>query len=266
LLVATNEDGYSRFELFEAATLRSLGEVPVPGSGVGHGAIRVQDPVFSSEGGKLGFTWTSGARIPEAWVYDIEARDLRRITSSATGLPEDVLVDAELRHFESFDGERVSAYVFRDDVGGAAPQPVVVMVHGGPESQYKPVFDPVVQYRCTTGTPWWPNVRGQRVRQRFHHLDDVRLRLDSVADLGALRRLRLWAWTNGTRHIGRIVRRVHGAGGSSRSARAVGAGIDIVGISNWVTFLENTSAWRRRFRSEYGRWNVTGSSWNRSHR
>ncbi len=188
LLVATNEDGYSRSELFEAATLTSLGEVPVPGPGVGHGAVRVHDPVFSTDGSKLGFTWTSGARIPEAWVYDIDSRELRRVTSSATELPEDALVDAELRHFESFDGERVSAYVFRGGAAAPEPPPVVVMVHGGPESQYKPVFDPVVQYLVHYGyAVVAPNVRGSTgYGKRFHHLDDVQLRMDSVADLGAL--------------------------------------------------------------------------------
>ncbi|MGH2608506.1 MAG: alpha/beta fold hydrolase [Tepidiformaceae bacterium] len=257
LLIATNEDGYSRFELFDAATLASLGEVPVPGPGVGHGALRVHDPVFSSDGSKLAFTWTSGARIPEAWVYDIAAGELRQITNSATDLPGDLLVDAELRHFESFDGERVSAYVFQRDPGAAGPPPAVVMVHGGPESQYKPVFDPVVQYLVHNGyAVVAPNVRGSTgYGKRFHHLDDVRLRMDSVADLGTLHE---WLPT-----VGLDQRRAALFGGSYGGFMVLAglafqpqrwaAGIDIVGISNWVTFLENTSAWRRQFRErEYG--------------
>ncbi len=257
LLIATNEDGYSRFELFEAATLNSLGEVPVPGPGVGHGAVRVHDPVFSSDGSKLAFTWTSGARIPEAWVYDIESGEVRQLTHSATELPEDILVDAELQHFDSFDGERVSAYVFRGPSSDGAAPPVVVSVHGGPESQYKPVFDPVVQYLVHNGyAVVAPNVRGSTgYGKRFHHLDDVRLRLNSVADLGALHD---WLPTAGLDH-----RRAALFGGSYGGFMVLAglafqperwaAGVDIVGISNWVTFLENTSAWRRQFRErEYG--------------
>ncbi|MEX0781076.1 MAG: S9 family peptidase [Dehalococcoidia bacterium] len=257
LLIATNEDGYSRFELFEAATLTSLGEVPVPGAGVGHGAIRVHDPVFSSDGGKLAFTWTSGARIPEAWVYDVESHDLRQLTNSATDLPENVLVDAELQHFHSFDGERVSAYIFRAPSTDGASLPVVVSVHGGPEAQYKPVFDPVVQYLVHSGyAVVAPNVRGSTgYGKRFHHLDDVRLRMNSVADLGALHD---WLPT-----IGLDRRRAALFGGSYGGFMVLAglafqperwaAAVDIVGISNWVTFLENTSAWRRQFRErEYG--------------
>ncbi|HEX6031211.1 MAG TPA: S9 family peptidase, partial [Tepidiformaceae bacterium] len=257
LLIATNEDGYSRFELFDAATLESQGEIPVPGRGVGHGAVRLLDPVFSFDGSKLGFTWTSGGRVPEAWVYDIEAGEMRRLTRSETEIPEDALVEPELSRIRSFDGLEFSAYVFRPREPADPLPPVVVFVHGGPESQYKPVFDPVVQYLVSQGyAVVAPNVRGSTgYGKRFHHLDDVRLRMDSVRDLAALhdwlpaagldhRRAALWGGSYG----GFMV-----LAGLTFQPERWAAAVDIVGISNWVTFLENTSPWRRKFRErEYG--------------
>jgi dipeptidyl aminopeptidase/acylaminoacyl peptidase len=136
--------------------------------------------------------------------------------------------------------------------------PVVVVIHGGPESQFVPSFNPVVQYLVLRGyAVVAPNVRGSTgYGKRYHRLDDKRKRLDSVRDLEALHgwlastpgldatRAALWGGSYG----GYMV-----LAGLAFQPRLWAAGVDIVGISSLATFLENTSAYRRAIRErEYG--------------
>jgi dipeptidyl aminopeptidase/acylaminoacyl peptidase len=135
---------------------------------------------------------------------------------------------------------------------------VVVNVHGGPEAQARRVFNPVVQALVAAGhIVLVPNVRGSTgYGKRWYSLDDVRLRLESVADLADLR-----AWVPA---VGGDPERVALYGGSyggymvlaglSMQPELWAAGVDVVGMSSLVTFLENTSAYRRASRErEYGR-------------
>ena len=120
------------------------------------------------------------------------------------------------------------------------------------------MFSAVVQALALAGFDVLvPNVRGSAgYGKRWVSLDDLELRLDSVADLAAIHD---WLPSLGSRPgplgaVGRLVRRLHGA---RRRRHAAGsrwaAGVDIVGISSLVTFLENTSAYRRAYRErEYG--------------
>ena len=112
----------------------------------------------------------------------------------------------------------------------------------------------MIQYLCAQGIRVAaPNVRGSTGYGRtYHHLDDVELRLDAVRDLAALgaRSARARA---ARRRDGRLVRRLHDAGRDHRAPGAVGGAVDIVGIANFVTFLERTGAYRRALReAEYG--------------
>jgi len=168
-----------------------------------------------------------------------------------------VFVEPEVHRFTSFDGESIPLFVYRPrGTRGAAP--VVVVIHGGPESQFVPSFNPVVQYLVHRGyAVVAPNVRGSTgYGKRFHRLDDKRKRLDSVRDLEALHawlrsqpdldasRAALWGGSYG----GYMV-----LAGLAFQPQLWAAGVDIVGISSLATFLENTSKWRRAFRErEYG--------------
>jgi dipeptidyl aminopeptidase/acylaminoacyl peptidase len=135
---------------------------------------------------------------------------------------------------------------------------VVVYLHGGPEAQHCPTFDPIVQYLVAGGyAVVAPNVRGSTgYGKRFEHLDDGRRRLDAVADLAAVhdwiastddldeQRSALWGGSYG----GYLV-----LAGLAFQPERWAAGVDIVGISSLVTFLENTAEWRRPVReAEYG--------------
>lgn len=156
------------------------------------------------------------------------------------------------------DGEQIPCFVYRPatvdtPVAGAS----VVLVHGGPEGEATRLFSPVIQALAGAGfTVLVPNVRGSAgYGKRWVSLDDVEKRLDSVADLAALRtwlpelgldpsRSALWGGSYG----GYMV-----LAGTTMQPGLWAAGVDIVGMSSLVTFLENTSEYRRAARErEYG--------------
>lgn len=250
LLVGTNEDGYANLRMFDPRSLALIGEVPLPGRGVA-GAT------FSNDGRYLALTFTSFVEPGDVWTLAIEERSLTRLTTSPCPVARDEFVDGEVHRFPSFDGETVPVFVLRPrEFSGESP-PVVVMIHGGPEGQYPASFGPLCQYLLNRGyAVVAPNVRGSTgYGKRYFHLDDVRKRLDSVADLEALH-----AWM-GTAGLDKQRAALYGGSyggymvlaGLAFQPDLWAAGIDVVGISSLVTFLENTSAWRRKFRErEYG--------------
>ena len=250
LLLTTNEHGYTGAELLEPTTLASLGEVPLPGRGVA-------DFVWSADGDRLAYQFASATEPGDVWTYGIEEATTTRLTSSPRGVPPADLVEPELGRYRSFDGEEVPVFLFRPrGVSGATP--VVVWIHGGPEAQFRPAFNPVVQYLVSRGyAVAAPNVRGSTgYGKRWHHLDDVRRRLDSVADLGSLHD---WLATDAALDASRtaLVGASYGGymvlAGLTFQPQRWAAGVTVVGISSLVTFLENTSVWRRAVRErEYG--------------
>ncbi len=257
LLVATNEDGCTRMELFSPRTLEPLGEVRMPGKGVAWYPGFVPDPVLSPDGRYVAFSFLSATEPGDVWLHDTKSGELCRLTASARAVPASDCVEPELHRFQSFDGETVPVFLYRPKGSGETRPAVVAFVHGGPESQYQPVWNPVIQYLVHRGyAVAAPNVRGSTgYGKRYHHLDDVYRRLDSVRDLAGLHawlptvgldadRCALWGGSYG----GYMV-----LAGLTFQPELWAAGVDIVGISSLVTFLENTSKWRRVFRErEYG--------------
>jgi dipeptidyl aminopeptidase/acylaminoacyl peptidase len=254
VLVGVNEDGYSRLELRDPRTLELREEVPLPRRGV------VDHPMFSRDGSLLAFAFSSPAEPFDVYVYDLDARELTRVTTSPRDIDVATLVEPELHRFESFDGESVPVFLFRPETEG--PHPVVVMVHGGPEAQWRPWFHtsfaPLTQHLLSRGyAVAAPNVRGSTgYGKRYEHLDDVRLRLDSVRDLASLHGwLSAQPGIDGSRAV--LYGRSYGGymvlAGLAFQPEIWAAGIEMVGISSLVTFLENTSDYRRAARErEYG--------------
>ncbi len=250
LIVRANEDGWLRATLHDPGTLAPLGDMPMPGRGWGSGSM-------THDGSALALSFTSAVEPGDVWVHDFDGDGLRRVTTSPNPIPTETFVEPELHRFPSFDGESIPVFVYRPrDADG--PVPVVVVIHGGPESQYVPTFSPVVQYLVHRGyAVAAPNVRGSTgYGKRFHHLDDQRKRLDSVRDLEGL-----YGWLRAQPHLDHTRAALWGGSyggymvlaGLAFQPELWAAGVDIVGISSLVTFLENTSAWRRRFRErEYG--------------
>jgi dipeptidyl aminopeptidase/acylaminoacyl peptidase len=250
LLVHGNDDGWSRLELRDPGTLELRGEVTLPARGV------VFHPVFSGDGSRLAFGFASAREAIQAHVYDLDSGELRRLTGDGP-FPG---AEPELHRFASFDGEEIPVFLFEPE--GDGPFPVVVCVHGGPESQFQPFFSqgfgPFTQFLVARGyAVAAPNVRGSTgYGKRYEHLDDVALRLDSVRDLAELH-----AWLAARPEIDGSRAAVYGRSyGGYMTLAAVAfqpelwaAGISFVGLSNLVTFLENTSEYRRAARErEYG--------------
>jgi dipeptidyl aminopeptidase/acylaminoacyl peptidase len=167
---------------------------------------------------------------------------------------------AGLSHPEShrvptLDGEQVPVFVYRPAGGGDGS--AVIHIHGGPEGAAMRGWNAVIAGLVAEGhTVVVPNVRGSAAYgRRWYSLDDKALRLDSVADLAAIHawlpsigvdqsRVALWGGSYG----GYMV-----LAGVAFQPSLWAAGVDVVGIASLVTFLENTSDYRRAVRErEYG--------------
>ena len=173
---------------------------------------------------------------------------------SAEGLPEEELVS-----WRSFDGRTIPGFLLRPRGAPKGKRPTVVQVHGGPEGQARPLWNPLTVALVGAGfNVLQPNVRGSSGYGRgYMSLDDVRLRMDSVRDLDTAAR---WLAESGVAPADRIGV-IGGSYGGFMTLAAItfcaerkwAAAVDIVGIASWRTFFEKTSPWRRPLRAaEYG--------------
>jgi len=251
LVLAENVDGYSVVHALDIADLKPV-RIPALPPGV------ILDLTWRPDGNALAVVISGATRNPDVWLVPVDGAESTRVTqSSLAGIPADSLVEPELIRYPTFDKRKIPAFYFRPD-GASDDCPVVVYVHGGPESQFLPNFNPVVQYLVNRGyAVLATNVRGSTgYGKTYHRLDDVELRMDSVADLA-----HAVSWLHGL--PGGTGRRVAVMGGSYGGFMVLSsittypelwaAAVDIVGIANFVTFLEHTGPWRRKLReSEYG--------------
>lgn len=213
---------------------------------------------FNDDSSMLGFSHVSARSPGDAWSYDIASGELTRWTQSEVGgLDTDALVEPEVITFESFDGLEVPSFYYRAE--GDGPRPVIIDIHGGPESQERPGFNSRIQYWVNELgiSVLAPNVRGSAGYSREYLLMDNGFnREDSVRDIGALID---WVEAQPDLDSERVV--VYGGSYGGYMVLAsmmhysdrLAGGINIVGISNFVTFLENTNGYRRDLRrAEYG--------------
>jgi len=218
---------------------------------------------------KLSFAFSSATSSGEIWVYDLETKSLKQITKSdQAGIDPKTFVAPELIKYKSFDGKEIPAWFYtsrplKDGVRRPAVKPslrrVIVSVHGGPEGQERPGFNPLYQYYLSRGyAVLATNVRGSTgYGKTFTHLDDVEKREDSVKDLAFAAE---WLKTKGGADPKKIAV-VGGSYGGYMTMAAItlypdlwAAAVGTVAITNWETFLTNTSGYRRRQREvEYGR-------------
>ncbi|HAH11610.1 MAG TPA: S9 family peptidase [Alphaproteobacteria bacterium] len=251
-----NEAGASKVRIISAATGAS---VPAPDLPLGV----ISGLGFSPDGTKLALSLSAASTTGDVWVWDLSARKLIRWTESETGgIQSSQFITPSLISYPTFDqidGKQrmIQAYMYKPQ--GAGPHPVLLYPHGGPESQTRPSFSGFFQFLAKEMgiAVIAPNVRGSTGYGRaFVNLDNGKLREDSVKDMGAL-----IDWVATQRDLD--AKRVGVYGGSYGGYMAyavmityadrVVAGISAVGISNFVTFLENTSGYRRDLRRvEYG--------------
>ncbi|MFZ0666613.1 MAG: S9 family peptidase [Acidimicrobiales bacterium] len=255
LLILENRDGTNVLTICDANAPDARGgtKVPFAEPGVVESHI-IRGPALSADGSTVYYTLSSPRLSGDVWSYDKGSKETTRITENPAPLGRDELTSADIEETTSFDGERIQLFVYRT---GSDRPPVVILIHGGPESQSTLAFMPVVQGLVASGfTVVVPNVRGSTgYGRRFASLDDTVKRLDSVRDLAAVHawldqagldqsRAALWGGSYG----GYMV-----LAGMAFQPELWAAGVDIVGISDLVTFLENTSDYRRAHRErEYG--------------
>ncbi len=255
MLIIENRHGANRMYLREVAETMGTAIVTLPEGGV-VASHAVDRPVLSADGSQVYYSLTTPRLAGDVFVHDAAAGETRRLTTSPAPVAPGELVSPEPEIVSSFDGEPIPMFVFRPP-DPVAPPPVVIVVHGGPESQAMLSFNPIVQALALSGYGVVvPNVRGSTgYGKRYASLDDTTRRLDSVRDLAAVHsfvaeagfdagRAALWGGSYG----GYMV-----LAGLAFQPELWAAGVDIVGISDLVTFLENTSDYRRAHRErEYG--------------
>jgi dipeptidyl aminopeptidase/acylaminoacyl peptidase len=245
-----NEAGASKLKFMTAAG-KALPAPDLPLGVMGGGS-------FTRDGGRFGFSLSAADTQSDVWVWDLAKRSLTRWTESETGgLSKSSFVEPSLISYKSFDGKEITAFMYKPR--GAGPHPVLLYPHGGPEAQTRPNFAGFFQFLANEMgiATIAPNVRGSTGYGRtFVNLDNGKLREDSVKDMGALIQ-----WIDTQRDLDGKRLAVYGGsyGGYMSYATMImyndrmSAGISAVGISNFVTFLENTSEYRRDLRRvEYG--------------
>ena len=255
LAFAFNEEGYSRVVVQDFVTRRAL---PQPES-LDRGVLTGLE--FSPDGTRLAIGLSTPTYAGDVFAFNLADGAIERWTSSEMGaLQRSQLAEPRLIRFDSFDGLSVPAFVYRPrNIAADARTPVIIDIHGGPESQTRPLWNPGAQYfaEMLGATIILPNVRGSEgYGTRYLNLDNGERREDSVRDIGALLD---WIATQPDLDPARVAVYGQSYGGYMSLAsmvhfsdRLVG-GVERYGISNWTSFLQNTEAYRRdNRRAEYG--------------
>ncbi len=220
---------------------------------------------FSNDESKLAFTFNSATQNGDIWLYDLESKALTQITKSdRAGIDQKSFVAPKLVKYKSFDGREISAWYYAKPqnfvLDGINFARIIFSIHGGPEGQERPGFNPLYQYYLSREYRILaPNVRGSTgYGKTFTHLDDVENREDSVKDLASI--VDFMKKNRGNDDVQKFAV-VGGSYGGYMTMAAItlypdlwAAAVGTVAITNWETFLTNTSGYRRRQREvEYGR-------------
>lgn len=259
LAFVSNEDGIGRLHL------RSLpGHKPVRLPDLPVGVIGGVD--FSPDGKRLALSINSATSPSDVYVVDLASTRLTRWTRSEVGgLDANTFVAPTLIRYPTFDQvdgkpRTIPAFYYTPaKVPAGKKLPVVIQIHGGPEAQALPTFNATAQYLANElGVALLvPNVRGSSgYGKTYLGLDNAEKREDSVKDIGAL-----LDWIAAQPELD--AKRVGVYGGSyggymvlsslMHYSDRIRAGVDIVGISDFTTFLTNTESYRRDLRrAEYG--------------
>lgn len=251
--LSVNEEGYSSLVLRDVATGKVL-----PGPKLPQGVLTAAK--FSPDGSKIGLSLSTSTSSGDVWSYDLKSGELTRWTESELGgLDPAKLVEPTLFRYPTFDGKQIPAFIYRPKGGKGGKLPVVIQIHGGPEGQEQPNFNPRRQSWVNElgAAVIIPNVRGSSgYGKTYLGLDNAEKREDSVKDIGALLD---WVAKQPDLDASRVAVVGQSYGGYMVLAVAghyndrIAGAIDLYGISDWVTFLQNTEGYRRdNRRAEYG--------------
>ncbi len=252
LAFVTNEEGLSVLHVMDTATQK---EMKLPKLPVGV----MQEVRWHRDGHDLAFSLTNAQGAGDCYSLDVANGKLERWTVSETAVKTDAVPGVELVHWKSFDGKMISGFLYKPAAKFTGKRPVLVVIHGGPEGQSQPVFLGRANYYLNELgiTLIYPNVRGSTgYGKTFSLMDNGFKREDTYKDINALLD---WVATRPDLDADRIA--VTGGSYGGHMTWAVSAfyndrircAMPIVGMSNLVTFLEHTEAYRQDLRRvEYG--------------
>lgn len=259
LAYVTNQDGIGKLTVLALPSHQSIKLPELPIGLIGGGA-------FSPDGKQFAITLNTAASPSDSYVIDLASATLTRWTRSEVGgLDASKFVTPSLVRFPTFDQvdgkpRTIPAFYYKPTKSAKSGKyPVVIDIHGGPEGQERPSFSPTTQFLVNElgAAVLAPNVRGSSgYGKRYLLLDNAEKREDSVKDIGAL-----LDWVAQQPELDS--ERVGVYGGSyggymvlsslMHYGDRIKAGVDIVGISDFATFLTNTEDYRRDLRrAEYG--------------
>lgn len=252
LAYVINADGASQLRLLEFATQQTTTpKLPV---GV------ISNLEWHPTSGEIGFSLSAAGIPTDAYSAGLDGAFVAWTASETGGLDLSATPPAELVRITSFDGMKMSGFLYRPDAKKfPGKRPCVIQIHGGPEGQSRPDFIARWNYlpRELGVAIFYPNVRGSEgFGKTFLAADNGFKREDSVKDIGAfITALKADAALDG----GRLAVMGGSYGGYMVLASLIHhsaelrCGIDVVGISNFLTFLKNTQDYRRDLRRvEYG--------------
>ena len=253
IAVVINQDGAGVLRVLDAKTGKERKSPTLP-------LGTVSGLQFHENSRDLAFNVSSAKAPADVYSLDVKSGKVERWTESETGgLNPDNFAEPEMTKVSSFDGTPISGFIHRPDTGKfPGKRPVVISIHGGPESQARPGFQARNNYFLNElGIAIvYPNVRGSAgYGKTFLTRDDGFKREDSVRDIGAIIK---WIKQDQLLDSDRIAVMGGSYGGFMVLASMIHypeirCGIDVVGISNFLTFLKNTQDYRRDLRRvEYG--------------
>ncbi|MCI0740775.1 MAG: S9 family peptidase [Gemmataceae bacterium] len=248
-----NENGIGTLHLLDTATGK---ERPTPKLPAGS----VLGVSWHENSKDLGFVLTSARSPTDVYSLNIDNGQVERWTQSETGgLNTGNFVEPELVRWKSFDKREISGFLYKPSAKFTGKRPVIINIHGGPEAQFRPTFLGRNNYYLNElGVAMiFPNIRGSSgYGKTFLTLDNGFLREDSYKDIESLLD---WIATRPDLDADRILVTGGSYGGHMTLAvvtyypERIRCAVDVVGMSNLVSFLENTESYRRDLRrAEYG--------------
>jgi dipeptidyl aminopeptidase/acylaminoacyl peptidase len=253
LAFVTNENGSSVLRFLDATTLKELPRPPLVQGLIGGLEWRPRST-------EIGFHMSSARSAGDVFSYDTTSSKLTRWTNGNNpDLNTSEFAEPRLIKWKSFDGLAITGFHYHPPAKFTGKRPVIVNIHGGPEAQYQPGFIGRNNYYVNElgVAVIFPNVRGSSgFGKSFLKLDNGMKREDSVKDIGALLD---WIREQPDLDADRVMITGGSYGGYMTFASAVhfsdriAGSVAVVGISNFVTFLERTESYRRDLRRvEYG--------------
>lgn len=257
LAVANNRDGYAEIVILNTEDLRVVATPKLPKAGMRGTAGDREYMAWAQGSYRLAFALTSGTMPQRLWIYDMEKDEAEQITDGGL-LDKSELVEQELCSFKTFDGLDIPYWFYVPKGKKAENLPILIEIHGGPESQTTCIYNAYLQYIVSEGIAVVaPNIRGSAgYGKTYCHLDDVEKRLDAVKDIEWLVKHLI---ESGIADPNKLIVSGISYGGfmtlscCARLPKLWSCAVAQVGMFNLVTFLENTSDYRRTAREpEYG--------------